>query len=225
MLPGIMSPMNPMYRHIFIALILTVVVAVSACATHVAPMEEYAPTVDVSELERDDSGFPTIVYRREGAPELGEFNRFIIDPVKVFYADPEMQELSPEQVHMMQEYLLFALARELRTSGYEVGTRSEAGTLRISFTLSGLKAPSAVAWSATAVRPVAASIGEATVEAIFRDAYTNRVEAVVVSRARGFRWLNRTTFSTWVDVQEFIDDWAEGFREAVDEAHALRSGD
>jgi hypothetical protein len=208
------------YRYSFLAVILIVLVAVSACATRGSPVEIYVPTVDVSELERDDSEFPTIIYRRTGAPELGAFTRFIIDPVQVFYDDPAMQELSPEQVGEIQQYLLHAMVRELRDAGYEVGTRSEAGTLRISFTLSGLKAPSAGARAAATVRPVAASIGEATVEAIFRDGITNRVEAVVVSRARGFRWLNRTTFSTWVDVQEFIDDWAEGFRISVDEAHA-----
>ena len=213
--------MIPKDRYKFIALTLAVLVTLSACSTRGgARAEEFVPTVDVSGLERDDSEAPTIIYRRPGAHGLDEFDRFIIDPVRVFYEDPAMQELTPEQVRIMQEYLLFALVRELRASGYEVGTRSEAGTLRISFTLSGLKAPSGGARAAAAVRPVAASIGEATVEAIFRDAPTNRVDAVVVSRARGFRWLNRTTFSTWVDVQEFIDDWAKGFRDAVDEAHA-----
>ena len=202
-----------------LGLMLLALVAISACGTTGSLVESYEPTVDISELERDDSEFPTIIYIRPGAPELGEFNRFIIDPVQIFYTDTEMQELSPRQVEMIQDYLLFAIVRELRTAGYEVGTRSEADTLRISFTLSGLKAPSAGARAAAAADPITASIGEATVEAIFRDGLTNRLQAVVVSHARGFRWLNRTTFSSWVDVQEFIDDWAEGFRDAVDEAH------
>ena len=210
--------MNIIFKHGFIALMA--LFAVSACGTRGPLVGDYVPTVDVTELERDDSESPTIVYRRPGAPELGEFNRFIIDPVKVFYTDPEMQELSPRQVSRIQEYLLFAMVRELRTAGYEVGTRSEAETLRVSFTISGLKAPSAGARAAAAADPITASIGEATLEAIFRDGLTNRIEAVVVSHARGFRWLNGTTFSSWVDVQEFIDDWAEGFRDSVDEAHA-----
>ncbi len=210
--------MNIIFRHGFITLMI--LATVTACGTTGPLVEDYVPTVDVSELERDDSEFPTIIYKRPGARDLGEFDRFIIDPVQVYYTDPKMQELSPRQVRMIQEYLMFAMVRELRLAGYEVGTRSEAQTLRISFTLSGLKAPSAGARAAAAADPITASIGEATFEAIFRDGLTNQTEAVVVSHAQGFRWLNRTTFSSWVDVQEFIDDWAEGFRDAVDQAHA-----
>ena len=212
---------DAIFRVGFIALMLLVMFGVSACATQGMHTEEYVPTVDVSGLERDDSESPNVIYRRPGGRELGEINRFIIDPVQVFYEDPKMQELSPEQVSSMQEYLLYAVGRELRDAGYEVGTRSEPDTLRISFTLSGLKAPSAGSKVVAALVPYPASIGEATVEAIFRDGLTNRLEGVAVAHARGFRWLNSYyTWSTWGDVEKFLDDWAKAFRESVDEAHA-----
>lgn len=212
--------MNPIYRASTITLMLMVLVGVSACATKGMTVEGFEPTVDISGLERDDSEAPTIIYLRPGAPELGEFTRFIIDPVKVFYDDPDMEELSPEQVNQMQQYLFDAMIGELRDAGYEVGTKSEAGKLRISFTLSGLRAPSAGANVTAAVVPFAASVGEVTVEAVLRDGLTNRIEAVVLSRARGSRFLNPSPWSTWSDVEKFFDSWAKGFREAVDEAHA-----
>ncbi len=212
--------MGPTYRTRHLALLAFVAIALAGCTTTQKEVEGYATTVDVSGLQRDDSEAPTIIYRRPGAPALGEFTRFIIDPVQVYYEDPDMEELTPEQVARMQQYLFDAMVTELRDGGYEVGTKSEAGKLRISFTLSGLRAPSAAANVTAAVVPFAARVGEATVEAVFRDGLTNEIEAVVVSRARGARFLNATPWSTWADVEAFCDSWAKGFRESVDEAHA-----
>ncbi|MGI9265564.1 MAG: DUF3313 domain-containing protein [Gammaproteobacteria bacterium] len=174
---------------------------------------------DVSGLELDESEAPALVYKRPDAPGLGEFDRFIIDPVQIFYDDTQMEELSSEQVNRMQQYLLDAMTNELTDAGYEVGTRSEAGTLRVSFTLTGLKAPAAGANVTSVVFPYALRVGDVTVEAVIRDGLTNRLEAVVVSRASGARWLNPSPWSTWSDVRKFFDGWAKGFREAVDEAH------
>lgn len=212
--------MNAIRRVGTIGLVLVVLSGLSACATKAISVEGYEPTVDVSRLERDDSDAPDIIFRRPGAPGLGEFSRFIIDPVQVIYDDPKMEELSPEQVNRMQQHLFEAMVEELRDGGYEIGTKSEAGKLRVSFTLSGLRAPSAAANVTAAVVPFAASVGSVTVEAVLRDGLTNEVLGVVLTRARGSRFLNATPWSTWSDVEKFLDGWAKGFREAVDEAHA-----
>ncbi|MGI9257518.1 MAG: DUF3313 family protein [Gammaproteobacteria bacterium] len=212
--------MNTIGRICILALTLMSVIGVSGCATKGLPVEGNVTSVDISGFERDDSDAPTVVYRRPGAPGLGEFNRFIIDPVQVRYDDPKMQELSPDQIARMQQYLLEAMIKELEDGGYQIGTRSEAGKLRVSFTLTGLKAPTALPNVTAALAPIAVSVGEASVEAVFRDGLTDRVEAVALTRARGSRWLNPSPWSTWADVQKFFDGWAKGFRESVDEAHA-----
>lgn len=213
--------MNTIFRVCTIALTVTVAIVASGCATKDIPVVEgYTPTVDVSGLVRDDSEAPTIIYRRPGAPGLGEYNRFILDSVEFYYDDPDMQELTPEQVLRVQQYFLTALWRELKDAGYEVGWRSEPGTLRISFALSGLRSPSAGANVTTAVFPYAWRVGDVTVEASFQDSVTNRLEAVAITRARGARWFNPSPWSTFADVQKFMDGWAQGFREAVEEAHA-----
>ncbi|MGI9225377.1 MAG: DUF3313 family protein [Woeseiaceae bacterium] len=211
--------MNTIYRASTTMLVLMVLASISACATKSVTVEGYETTVDVSGLERDDSEAPNIIYRRPGAPGLGEFNAFIIDPVKVFYDDPGMEELSPEQVGRITQHLFDGMIGELRDAGYTVGTKSEAGKLRISFTLSGLRAPSAGANVTAAVVPFAARVGEVTVEAVLRDGLTNELEAVAVTRARGSRFLNASPWSTWSDVEKFLDSWAKGFRASVDEAH------
>ncbi len=212
--------MNTIHRAATSLLMLMILFGISACATKGMTVEGYEPTVDVSGLILDDSEAPTIIYRKPGARDLWQFSRFIIDPVQVFYDDPKMQELSPEQVSRMQQSLFDAMVRELRDGGYEVGTRSEAGKLRISFTLSGLSAPSSVPNVTAAVVPFAASVGDVTVEAVFRDGLTNEIEGVALSRARGSRFLNPTPWSTWADVESFLNSWAKGFRAALDEAHS-----
>ena len=201
-------------------LVLMVLASISACATKSVTVEGYETTVDVSGLEHDKSQSPTIVYRRPGAPGLGEYNRFIIDPVMVIYNDPKMKELSPEQVGRMTQYLRDAMINELRDAGYEVGTKSQAGTMRISFTITGLKAPSAIGNVTAALAPIAVSVGDVTVEWVLREALTHRIDAVAVTRARGSYVLNPTPWSTWADVERTFDDWAKGLREAVDKAHA-----
>jgi len=222
--------MNEVHKVSLITLMLMVLVLISACAPKNIPVQGYEPTVDLSGLEHDKSQGPHIAYIRPGAPGLGDYNRFIIDPVTVIYKDPKMKELSPEQVGRMQQYLRDAMIEELRDAGYEVGTKSRAGTMRISFTISGLKASGGggaanvgtIGTGAVVNVPVifAVSVGEVTVEWVFRDALTHRIDGVAVTRARGARTLNPSPWSTWADVEKSFDVWAKGFREAIDKAHA-----
>ena len=91
--------------------------------------------------------------------------------------------------------------------------------MRLTFTISGLKAPSAIGNVTTALAPFAVSVGDVTVEWILREALTHRIDAVAVTRARGARTLNPSPWSTWADVEKTFDAWAKGLRETVDKAH------
>ena len=223
--------MRYVYRLGLSMFMLTVMVVFTACAPKsVKVHHDYAITGDLSGLELDESKAPSLVYKRPGTPTLAAYDRFIIDPVQVKYSDPKMEKLDPEQIEKMQEYFHDAMTRELREGGYEVGTQSEAGTLRISLTMSGLKAPkgggalnvtSMAAGAAVGVPLVPSiSVGQVTVEAIFREALTNRIDAVVVDRSRGTRVLKAKPWSTWADVKGTFDKWAKGVRKAIDQAHA-----
>lgn len=205
-------------KFIFGSLIITSAFILSACGTTSQNVKNYSYGVDLSELKLDKSQTPSEVYIRPGAPSLAEYGRFIVDPVKVDYRDPKMGDLDPEQVAEMQAYFQDAIIKQLREGGYQVGTRSVENTLRISLTLSGLKVPSATANVSSVFLPVAVSVGEVTVEAQFRDALTNRLDAVVVARSQGSRLLNTTPWSTWADVTKAFDAWATGIRQAVDDA-------
>ncbi len=203
----------------------------SACGPTSRTVDKnYGILTTTAGLELDKSQEPTQVYKRPGAPTLAAYNRFIIDPIQVNYTDPDMKELDPEQIDEMQRYFHGAMVKELREAGYEVGTRSQAETMRIAFTVSGLKAwagggaanIAAMAGGIAVGVPVgvfAISVGEVTVEGVFREALTNRIDAVVIDRSGGSRVFKAKPWSTWADVEGTFDNWAEGIRNAIDKAH------
>ncbi len=217
-------------KFIFTLVLTTFLFTLSACGpTSKTINENYEILTTTSGLELDKSQEPVVLYKRPGAPTLAAYNRFIIDPIQVNYTDPDMKELDSEQIDEMQRYFHKAVVKELTEAGYEVGTRSEAGTMRISFIVSGLQAwagGGAVNIAAMAAGTVtgvpiifAISVGEVTVEGVFRDSLTNRIDVVVVDRTAGSRVFNAKPWSTWADVEGAFDNWAEGIREAVDKAH------
>ncbi len=200
------------FRPVLVALIsLTIIVG---CAPVIKNVGDYKIVADTSGLELDDSQKPTLVFLRPDAPTFAAYDRFIVDTVQVNYADPKMKEISPERVGEMQQYLRDAIIRELRAGGFTVGTRTEPKTLRISITISDLRAPSAAANVTAAVVPIAWSVGQVTVEAV-----TDRIDAVVVERSQGSRGLNPTPWPTWADVTATFDRWSKGIRQAAEEAH------
>ncbi len=211
------------------ALMMVALVAITACAPTSKTVKDYSIIEDTSGLVLDNSQEPTLVYKRPGVPSLAAYNRFIIDPVQVNYTDPEMEELDAKQVGKMQQYFRDAIIKELSEAGYVIGTRSEAETMRISFTISNLKVwdgggaanVAAIAAGAVVGLPMvfAVSVGEVTVEGVFREALTNRIDAVVVDRSKGSRVFKAKPWSTWADVEGTFDNWAKGIREAIDRAH------
>ncbi|MBY5979688.1 DUF3313 family protein [Ferrimonas balearica] len=211
--------MKDVYDSIKTTAVLMMLVILSACSSKEVTVQNYEIISDVSELtvaEGEDIG---IILVRPGAPGLEDYERFIIDPVHIVYTDPNMKELSTEQVAKMQSYLQQAVIKQLDDGGYEVGTKSKPQTLRITFTISGLKAPSAAANVTSALAPFAISVGEVTIEAVFREAVSNRIDGVAVMQSRGARFLNATPWSTWADVESTFDQWAKSFRQSLDEAH------
>ncbi|MDV5169607.1 DUF3313 family protein [Photobacterium rosenbergii] len=181
--------------------------------------QDYQIITNADGLTKTEENNGSILLIREGAPALNEYNRFIIDPVQIIYSDPNMDDLSPKQVARMQQYLQDAVITQLRDGGYQVGTKSAPSTMRITFKISGLKAPSAAANITSALAPFAISVGEVTIESVFTEASSNRIDAISVMSSKGSRFMNATPWSTWADVESTFDQWAKSFRESLDKAH------
>lgn len=205
------------------------VISVAACGPTGKKVTDHSFTSNLDGLVLDKSQAPTLVYKRPGAPTLASYRRFIIDPVRVDYRDPKMREISAKDLRQCQVYFYQSVEKALKDGGYEVGTRTQPGTMRISFTLSGLEASNlggaanvaVIAAGAVVGLPgvFAVSVGKVTVEGVFREAMSNRIDAVAVSRSAGSRVFKNKPWSTWADVRASFDNWAEGIRKAVDKAH------
>lgn len=192
---------------------------IAGCAPTARVIENHSYNADLTGLKLNQSYAPTIVYTRPNTSAFEAYTRFIVDPVMVNYDDPSMDDLDPDTVAKMQTYFRDSLIKSLREGGYNVGTRTEPNTLRISLHLSGLKAPSAAANITSAIVPFAISVGEVIVEAQFREAVTNRLDIVAVAKTQGSRVVNAKPWSTWADIETAFDQWVEGIRQEIDNAH------
>ena len=208
-----------MTKQLGVACILSLATVLAACGTTTKSIEGYGAIASLDGLVQDTNALPTLVYTRKGAPGLGQYSRFIVDPVRVSYSDPEMRELDPDQLNEMQRRLQGAIIAELVSGGYEVGTRSGPNTMRISMTIANLKAPTAALNVARAFVPFSMSVGEVTIEAVFRNTQYNRIDAVVVNRAQGNRVFSTKPWNTWADAEASFKEWAVGIRKEVDKAH------
>lgn len=192
----------------------------SACTTTDVEVVDYEFFSDLNGLKLQEGNDETIVYSRPSMEPFSAYSRFIVDPVRIDYTDPNQDELSIEDVTNMQNYLHDAMVSQLIEHGYTVGTRSEPGTLRIGFIVSGVKTPNALPNLVSAVTPIikyTLSIGEVTVEGVFTDASSNAINVVAVSSTEGARYYNSTLWSTWADVESAFDQWAEGIVEFLDQ--------
>ncbi|WP_394131887.1 DUF3313 family protein [Shewanella maritima] len=201
-----------------IPLVLGLVGLLAACGAKPVQVQGYDPVADTEGLERDTSEAPGVVLVRPGAPNLNEYERFIIDPVILIDADYNNDDLDKEKAEKMQQYLQQAVIKELEQAGYQVGGDVDKA-MRITFKISGLKVPSAAANITTVLAPFALSVGEVTIETVFREAATDRIDAVAIMQSRGSRFFNATPWSTWEDIKQTFDNWAESFRKSVDKAH------
>jgi hypothetical protein len=199
---------------------LLTLVIVTGCAQVSKEVDSSAIATNVSGLVLDASHKPTLIYKRANAPTLAKYSSFIIDPILVDYKDPDMKEIAVEDIAEMQDYFHKVMSEELTNAGYKVVTRSAENTLRISFLISDLKVPTAATNVSVFLVPgLQTSVGEVTVEAVFKDSLSNAINAVVVESSRGSYMFNKKPWSTWSDVESAFDNWAVGFREAVDSAH------
>lgn len=195
--------------------LVLVVTVLSACGAVETKVENHFLKTDVSGLELDKSAEPVILYLRKSAPDISAYNRFIVDPVSIDYRDPDMKEIDAEDLARMQKYFQQRVQEKLKESGNTITDQVGAGTMRISFILSGLEAPTAAPNVVGVLLPVAITVGEVTVEAVFRESKSNRIDAVAIGRARGSRILNPAPWSSWSDIESIFDDWAEGIAEGV----------
>lgn len=202
---------------VFVAALL-----VTACApTKEVFSPSYSLNGDISGLVQDERVLPSLLYYREGAPGLENYDAFVIDPIQIQVKDDEVSSLSEEELDEAKAYFIKVMRSSLTEGGYEVLTAAKEGAMRITFIVSRISAPNSAInlVGAAASLPVALSVGSVSVEAIFRESVSDRVNAVYAERSRGSMLFNPSPWSTISDIEATFDQWAEGFRASVDAAH------
>lgn len=197
-------------------LVITISATLSACGASGRRISNDVITANIDGLQLDESASPTVLYVRPGAPPLSTYGRFMIDPVQVNYADRRIAKLKQSDIDRLQVYFRDAVIKEIQDGGYEVVSSPKANTMQISLTILSVKTPSALANVSVLLAPVALSVGDVTVEAVFSDAVSGRTDAVAVSRSVGSRVLKASPWSTWADVKSAFDQWAKGIRKAIE---------
>lgn len=198
----------------------TLLTLMSGCAQVSNNISADKVTVNTTGLVQDKSKKPTLVYTRPGAPTLADYSKFIIDPVIVDYSDPSINDISTEDINEMRNYFHKVMTTSLTDAGYQVVTRTAENTLRVSFKISDLKAPTAATNVSMLLVPgLSTSVGEVTVEATFTDAASGTINAVVLENSRGSYMFNPNPLTTLSDVEAAFDNWAAGFTQAINKAH------
>ena len=202
-------------KNILISSLLICGLAFSGCSSKNEKVENYTFSNDISELKLQNSS-PTLIYTRPNAAPLSAYKNFIIDPIKVKYNDPSVKKLDEKQIKKLQEYFHKSIVTELKNGGYNITNNPQlANTMKMSFILSGIKAPNPAANVVSVLAPIAPSVGSVTVEASFTDTNKNQVSAVVVNKSQGSRILNTTPWSTWADIESSFDQWSEGIVKSI----------
>ena len=197
-----------------IGILLTSLVLFSACASKDAVVEKYQFKTDTTGLKLQSSS-PTLIFVRPNAKEISSYSQFMIAPIKVDYNDPSVRKLSGKQIKKLQEYFHNSLVKKFKEQKITITNSLKPNTMKISFIISGIKAPSASANIVSIVAPIALSVGEVTVEASFINTDTNSIDAVVVNKSQGSKVLNTTPWSTWADIESSFDQWAEGIANSI----------
>ncbi len=170
------------------------------------------------------SAYPTLLYTRPGAPELGTYDRFIVGDIRFILTKEDRDQIPAQDLEYMAGYLQSAIELELGRSGYRVGAGSASEALLIEFKIKGL------VFEGTQTRSDGGSgrgrsnggwldsmrVGSLVLEGSFTNARANRMDALVVSEveARGFQ--DAQWWSNWEDVERSLDQWAQGIRAEVE---------
>ena len=196
---------------------------VSGCAQVSSKVDSAQLSVDVDGMTLQSEYLPTLVYVRPNAPTLENYTQFMMMPIAINDANPNIKAVSAENLTEMQQYFESVMATELNKSGYQLVTEASKETMIIAFIITDMKIPTETTnVSMLVVSGLSTSVGEVTVEAIFSDSMNNQVNAAVLESSRGSYMFNGNPLSTTSDVKAAFDNWASGFTNAPNVVHGKK---
>jgi len=221
-------------KQILTALVLMVALfslAITGCAT-----TEQARSVDTSGFLGDYSKLKpgekneALLYWINPDMDFKRYDKIVIEPVTIWRSEnSDIAELPPEEQKNLQHYLYQAV-KEALAKDYEIVETPEFGTMRIRMALTEAQGSTVAGDIITTYLPPAILInavkrlstgtsvfvGKAAVELEIVDIVTNRRMAAAVDKRTGGKNYEGS-LSTWADVEQACDYWAERLRLRLEE--------
>jgi hypothetical protein len=164
-------------------------------------------------------------FRYASYPEkLGDYSKFIIDPVQVqFYAGSKAEKekakgkLKESDISALQNYTRESMVRAL-SDRYKIVYQSGDDVARIRVALTDLQKSKIIMNVLPAAKVSGGGLGAVSMEAEIIDSQSGKQIRAIVETQTGTR-LSFDGLRTWGDAKAVIDRWAKELRKRVDEAH------
>ena len=231
---------------------------VVGCANQPTTAESYQPSgflsaSTYSQLQAAPDGSGAEVYLKPGF-NRNNYNKSLLDPIQIWYRnDAEDTGIDPNELKTLTDYFRQALVKALEPA-YPVVDKPGPGVLRIRIAITELKPTDTGMSVVTLIVPYATVadiasgdgtgstpyLGDAAIEAEFRDSRSNELLAAYVDRRVGKKYdgdMNEgvsaavsqgvdsytKAYSTWGYTQQAFDYWAQKLRRRLDEAHRVKA--
>ncbi|MEC4674927.1 MAG: DUF3313 domain-containing protein [Nitrospirota bacterium] len=214
-----------MFKGRYIAIILFMLM-IQGCKTS-QPISSVEPSGflgDYSKLEPGPPGGPALLYRNPDA-DFKKYDKFMIDPVKIWYTDDNsLKDVPWEDLHRLALLLQVKIIQALKAEGYTRVQNPGPHVMWVRAALTEAQESNVALDLLTTVVPQAriisgarrlafgthSFVGKAGIEGELLDAETRERLGAMVDRRGGGKTLEGS-LNSWDDVEQSIEFWADRF--------------
>ncbi len=151
---------------------------------------------------------------------LGNYSKFIIDPVVMLYRDPEEKRIfTDEELEDLQTHFETKVREALiKDDGYQIVEGVGAGTAKLRIAITGVDDTIGALNISIYTKITGAGLGGASMEGEIVDSMTGEQIGAAILWGSGSRIL-RAGFTHTGDAKIVINRWAKDLRDRIDEAH------
>jgi hypothetical protein len=151
-------------------------------------------------------------------PKLGQYSKFILDPVTVKFYDPESEgKISQEDIDHLKSFFHDQLQQDLSVS-YTLVTEPGPGVARLRVAITDLKPGTPALNVLPQTKLTGLGLGAASAEAELVDSVTGEQLAAGIDSQTGSR-LSFSGLSKWGDAEAVMKDWSKKIVAKIDAAH------